>query len=374
MNGAPTPNDPAEPIDPNEPSTAMTTDPSTSSPSIEPGIDQSDDRVTADAVLVALNALDDDERTTVEPTVDGRVVDELRIVLSSVGDVVFAAPPSGLRDQVLTAARARRAPGKPFREPEPTGPATAFRTTVEELHQFLLELTDAEWLMPTATPYGQVRDLVAHLVGVEENLTGLLGEVAPPDPETWSDHLRASSTFMAALKTTPVSELSKRWVESALRLGRLAASTPQDQMINVNDVPSSVAGMLVLRTFEIWTHHEDICRAIGRDLLTLDPSRLRLMSSSLMDVLPVALSVRGDARPNRTARVVLTGDGGASFDRPMATDTEAGFPDVVLVADVTEFCRLAARRIEPRDLAITVEGDRELADLVLQAAGAFARD
>jgi hypothetical protein len=131
---------------------------------------------------------------------------------------------------------------------------------------------------------------------------------------------------------------------------------------------------LVLRTFEVWTHHEDVCRATGRPGPLLDGSRLRLMSSDLMDVLPAALAVTGSARPGRTTRIVLTGLGGGTFVRPMAMDGAVGTPDVVITADVVDFCRLAARRIAPDDLDATIEGDPMLAQLVLQAAGAFARD
>jgi hypothetical protein len=142
----------------------------------------------------------------------------------------------------------------------------------------------------------------------------------------------------------------------------------------VNNTPATVRGMLVLRTFEVWTHHEDVCRATGRSLPVLDGSRLRLMSSDLMDVLPAALTITGSARPGRTTRVVLTGLGGGAFERPMAIDGAVGVPDVVITSDVVDFCRLAARRIAPPDLDATIEGDHELAELVLAAAGVFAKD
>ncbi len=132
--------------------------------------------------------------------------------------------------------------------------------------------------------------------------------------------------------------------------------------------------MFVLRTFEVWTHHEDVCRATGRPRPALDGPRLRLMSSDLMNALPAALTVTGSAQPGRTARIVLTGLGGGTFDRPMAMDDVVGTPDVMITADVVDFCRLAARRIAPCDLDASIEGDTVLADRVLVAASAFARD
>jgi hypothetical protein len=55
-------------------------------------------------------------------------------------------------------------------------------------------------------------------------------------------------------------------------------------------------------------------------------------------------------------------------------DDYVGTPDVMITADVVDFCRLAARRIAPSDLDASIEGDHVLADLVLTAASAFARD
>jgi hypothetical protein len=54
--------------------------------------------------------------------------------------------------------------------------------------------------------------------------------------------------------------------------------------------------------------------------------------------------------------------------------TIADEPDFTLVADAIDLCRIAARRLRPAELAATVEGDRELAELVLADLDAFARD
>jgi uncharacterized protein (TIGR03083 family) len=259
-------------------------------------------------------------------------------------------------------------------EPTPATPADAFLRTVEELHHLLLDLRDDEWSTPNLLVYGQTRDLIAHLVGVEEGLLGLLGDGERPDTTIWNDHVAATSSLVAELRGTPTSALVDRWVGAARRLAAVSTKASPDTPVAVNDVPTNVRGMLVLRTFEVWTHHEDVCRATGRPLPGLDGSRVRFMSSDLMNALPIALAVTGSAQPGRTARIVLTGFGGGTFDRPMAMDSQVGVPDVVISADVVDFCRVAARRIAPRDLRATIEGDPMLAHLVLEAAGAFARD
>ena len=44
------------------------------------------------------------------------------------------------------------------------------------------------------------------------------------------------------------------------------------------------------------------------------------------------------------------------------------------MTDPVDLCRIAARRLRPDDLVATIEGDRQLADLVLAGLDSFARD
>jgi uncharacterized protein (TIGR03083 family) len=326
------------------------------------------------AALLALDAVEETERQAAENEVDAAQLNTLRNAASALADVTATTPPADLRDRILAVARARRAPGFPLTDPAPASPADAFLRTVEELHHLLVDLRADEWITPNLAVYGRTRDLIAHLVGVEENLLGLLGHGTPPDPDIWGDHVAATASLVAGLRDTPTAMLVDRWVHAARRLAAVASELPPDTPMAVNDVPTTVRGMFVLRTFEVWTHHEDVCRATGRPRPVLDGPRLRLMSSDLMNALPVALAVTGSAQPGRTARIVLTGLGGGSFERPMGMDHVVGMPDVMITADVVDFCRLAARRIAPRDLDASIEGDATLADLVLVAASAFARD
>jgi uncharacterized protein (TIGR03083 family) len=338
------------------------------------GISSDTAPATEAAALLALDALDDAERDPHLTRADDTVLADFRQVAAALAEAVAEDAPADLRATVLAAARAKRPIGRPLVDPGKLTPVEAFLRTVGGLHAVLADLTDAEWLLPTALVYGRVRDVVAHLTGVEEGLLGVLGHGETPDPVTWSDHQSATAVWVTSLAHLDTTLLLQRWVRSARRLAEVAATLATDRVVAVNDVPAGVSGMFVLRTFEVWTHHEDICRATGRPLPTLDPPRLRVMSGELIDALPVALAMQGNARPNRTMRLVLTGGGGGTFDRPMAFDTAPGSPDTVIVTNVVDFCRVAARRIAPEQLTATIEGDRELADLVLAAAGAFARD
>ncbi len=364
-------NDRHDDRNPIEPSTAMT--PQTF-----------DDNSAELAALVALDAVDETERPDAERDIDRVAFRDFEKVTATLADAVSEIPPHGLRESVMTAATARRRPGAPVSSaggtPVDGAGATAgetFRRTVDELRGLLMTLTREDWKKPALAVYGTVHDLVAHLVGVEEGLLGTLGYGPSPDPAVWSRHTTATTSTIEELRETPTEILVERWTQAANRLAGIAEemeSTVPDRLIPVNDVPAGPTGMLVLRTFEVWTHHEDICRATGHPLPNLDANRLRRMSGDLINALPVALAVHGVSRPDRTTRLVLTGDGGGTFDIPMAIGGAVGQPDTLIVADVVDFCRLASHRLTPPTLGAHIEGDIELAGCVLQAAGAFARD
>src|SRR5439155_24485433 len=131
-----------------------------------------------------------------------------------------------------------------------------------------------------------------------------------------------------------------------------------------------VDGLRGLRTFELWTHAQDLAGVVP----ATDPARLALMSSRLAAVLPAAMAVRGVRRPGRTARLVLTGVAPGCFDVPLDPSERAGEPDVTIVADVVDICRRAARRADPTVIPVYYEGDDDLGRLVLAAADAFAQD
>jgi hypothetical protein len=133
--------------------------------------------------------------------------------------------------------------------------------------------------------------------------------------------------------------------------------------------------MLVIRTFELWTHDDDIRRAVGLPLNTLDDARLSLMSSSLMDVLPFGMARVGTTQPGRTVRIDLTGAGGnRSFVAALSPDGVPGEPDLVIETNALDLCRLASNRMSIDDIDMRIDGDRSLLRPVLVGAGAFAMD
>jgi hypothetical protein len=129
---------------------------------------------------------------------------------------------------------------------------------------------------------------------------------------------------------------------------------------------------LAVRVFEVWTHTEDLCRALRRQPPPLDAETLHLMTTTAVGAIPLGLLLGSIEAGHHTARLVLTGPGGGAWNQPLQLGDEAVGPSVTIVADALDFCRLAAQRIAPADLDAEVEGPMDLAIAVLRGASVFA--
>jgi uncharacterized protein (TIGR03083 family) len=327
------------------------------------------------AALLALDALEAHEQIDAELRLDTWPLEQADATVP-LAEAVSTEPPSGLRGDVLAAALTRRRPGRPVSSPEPILPAEAFGRTIEEFWALLTSLTDDEWEAVAHQDHGRVRDLVAHLVGVERlNLRWLDPE---DDVPYLPDHVASTRPVVESLAEAPPADVVRTWHEAALALLAAAGEHDGGQQIPFHDIAVSVDGLMTIRTFELWAHGLDIAHATGRPLPMLDDARLLLMSSRLMAALPRALAYNGVTTGDRTARFVLTGPAGGCYDvalDPAGSPPAPGYePDTTIVADVVDLCLVAAARLGHGELVRTLEGDPDLAELVLANVSAFARD
>jgi uncharacterized protein (TIGR03083 family) len=279
---------------------------------------------------------------------------------------------TSLRDQILSAALERRGAGRPVDAVEPAAPAAAFATAVAALEATLLQLGADDWRSPAHPELGTVRELVSHLVAVEQLVVAWLA-TSPEVPHLPSDHIEATRWAREAFADTPTDELVARWVDGAHEVLAAANDADPSRPVLAHDLPTDVDGLLVLRTFELWAHRLDVARAAGLDLPPTDRAQLALMSSRLMGAVPVALALRGTVVPVRSIRFVLTGDAGGCYDVELGVGPGGG--SLSIVTDTDAICRVAARRLAPAALElVVVEGSEVAAADVVAALDAFARD
>ena len=168
----------------------------------------------------------------------------------------------------------------------------------------------------------------------------------------------------------PVTATRTAFAASVARSLALLAGAEAAAPIVLYGARLTVAGLCIARTFELWTHENDIRAALSLPPSRPDASTLTLMTGLAAELLPRAARRLPEAV---TLRLVLTGPGGGTWQLALGGMGSPAAP-VGLVADAVDFCRLVANRTAPADLDTYVTGDPHLAAAVLRAATTLALD
>ena len=301
----------------------------------------------------------------------------LRIAFDAAAVDGASVPPElweRIESHTVDASNPLRHPGWTDPQGPPLSALSAFITTGAELADLLETLADDDWTRRTPVEGVTVRDLVEHLVGVERYVLGQLGRRPRLEAPRREDHWSLATFLATDMRDEPGSSVATTWWSTLLDVVAASRELGPDHEVTYHHLAGSLRGLLVVRTFELWTHGDDIRQAVGRPFNLLDEDRMSLMVEQLMRVLPLGLALSDISRPGCTARINLTGSGGGTFDVALAFGEVPGDPDITLTAAVIDFCRLAAGRVAPGELEVLVQGDNELLEPILVGATAFAAD
>ena len=274
--------------------------------------------------------------------------------------------PPGLRERVLAASLRARDAGRPVPDAPEISAAEAFSRAASAFYTALCFLSDDDWRTPVLRDL-DVQGLVGHLIGVEYDVhRALAGDPAVAD----ADHVE--STQAAAVRQAAGAPAGTRaeWRHAADRTLDLVRSADGRAVVALHGLRLPVRTLLIVRAFELWTHENDIRRAVGWAASVPDPSTLRLMTDLAAGLLPQAAAGLGEATD---VRLVLTGPGGGTWDVTVGSGPPAA-ASVAIVTDAVGFCRLAANRVTPAELDVSVTGDPARAAAVLFAVTTLALD
>ncbi len=286
--------------------------------------------------------------------------------------------PEALEAQVLaralTGAKPLRHPGWGGSEGPQLNSLSAFIKTAAELADLIDTLVPEDWVRATRVDQATVRDIVEHLIGVERYVLGQLGRRPRLGAPKREDHWPVARVAAAKMADETAALVARTWWLEVLALISASGELGPDHEVAYHHLGGSVRGLLLVRTFELWTHGDDIRQATDQPLNLLDAARLSLMINELIRVLPLGLALSGRSLPGRAARLNLTGAGGGSFDVALALGDPPHDPDVTLTAGGIDLCRLAANRLDRSAFDVLVEGDGSLLEPILVGATAFAAD
>jgi uncharacterized protein (TIGR03083 family) len=310
----------------------------------------------------ALDACDDDELAAVEAYVAehpdaAAEVERLRAAAAWLGASGPLIPPPNLRTSIMD----RLAPA--------VTPASGVDAYTEIAAALADELDDPAAPLDAITTNGlSVRDLVAHLTAID---TVFLDELTAPSGRAFpnaAEVVPITDEFLATSASASPSDVFRTWRATSGKLRDVAAAAPGQTVMGY-----SANDALVIRSFETWTHLDDIRRAGARPRYVPDASTLRSMADLSMRLMPYALAATGRTHPGESITVVLTGPGGRSYDVALAPGEDAAVaPATVMTADIVEWCYRFAERVEADAFARDVVGDDALVADLVAAAPAFA--
>jgi uncharacterized protein (TIGR03083 family) len=325
----------------------------------------------------AVDALDDEERMAVEAALTrhpdlAETARELREGVARLGGTATgdADDPAA----VLSAATAARAPGRDVRLTEgPSTAAEAFADQVGALSRVLDRVPADAWDDPVAAYPWSIRDLVAHLVAVEAYGASFLGfEPYEVDDELELDHLAMTEPTIEWWRSRPVAEVVAEWRRLAQRTAEHLLALDAGgfaEPMPLHGIPFGVNGATVARAFELWTHADDIRTAIGEPRDTPPPPVVHRMANESVGSLTFAVAGVDDPPGPSVAHIVLTGRGGGTWTLLLGGATDADVePDVTVVADVIDYCRVVSRRLDVEAIEMTTEGDAALATTLLRVS------
>jgi hypothetical protein len=302
-----------------------------------------------------LDACDHDEAEAVEAHLRecaecAAEASRLRAAAAWIGVDRAVPPPPDLRHAVLARAREARPPS-PFRTL-----IEAYASQVARLDRVLAGLDQADWRR--ADPrHGDLAGVVAHLAGNDATLAGDLGLPVIPLPE----------------RTGPA--VHRAWRAQADQVLGLGDGVDLDRPVRLTSKGGSRPGVLrdalVQRSFETWTHVDDVSAAVGRSQPSPPPEQVRRIVGLAVGLLPEALRHHGISRPG-AARLVLAGPGGGEWTFPLGD--EPGQVVLTIDADAVEFARLVANRRSADTLRHSVTGDGALATRLLGIAATLGCD
>jgi uncharacterized protein (TIGR03083 family) len=256
---------------------------------------------------------------------------------------------------------------------------TAYAEIFSNVGGLAAALDDERAMLPTGCPGWTVRDHVAHITDLESILIG-----RPRTDHTVPEGLpyirNQPGAFMEigidARRGMPLAELLGEYRDVTVeRLARLATleDSQLDQMGRGFFGESKVRSLLAIRVFDLWSHEQDMRRALhepgGLEGVPAAHSRERMLmgaGNELQERL---------APPAGTSLVFdVTGPGGAlrsiAFDgeRGRAGATVPDAPSATLRLDLPTLTVLTCGRSDDPGARsrVAVEGDQNLASLVLE--------
>ncbi len=247
--------------------------------------------------------------------------------------------------------------------------------TVAELGR---RLSPEQWEAPTECPGWSSGDVVRHLAWIESFMAGRQQPAHEVDwsrfPYVTNDFGRLTEIGVDVRRSQPQQESCDELADLAdVRLGQIMALDPlslETEVMGVFGTPVPLDRMVRMRTFDTWTHEQDIRRAVMLPA-NLKTSGAQVAAVQMARTLAFMLARNVEAPPGTSIRLTVTGP--IAFERYAAVTPEGKGADIDALAATTigittdweTYARLVTGRLDVSDPAVLAKveltGDPDLA-------------
>ncbi|MBV1853255.1 maleylpyruvate isomerase family mycothiol-dependent enzyme [Catellatospora tritici] len=247
--------------------------------------------------------------------------------------------------------------------------AKACRHTLDSLVALGAELTDAQWDAATDLPLWTVGDVYAHVVAGEKWMAEGGLPLPPGPPQAWID--QGVAQRRGAGRAAVLAELAEVRAQRELQL--TSGLPPADAIgwwiWSHSPVPFVV--QLTARAFDLWTHEQDVRRAIRRPGGLASPGA-RISRDLILQALPKVVAKGAGVPAGSTVRFTVMGEVPTDFAVHVddqgraavaAADTHSSTTHITLTWQ--GFALLSTGRGDRGRQQVWVGGDTELGERVL---------
>lgn len=281
--------------------------------------------------------------------------------------------------------------------PDPDAPSRlpdlveAFAQTAQAVADLARTCTDEDLAKPTECPGWSVHDQISHVAGVEAWLQGNKDpRVEMPPYEHIRNDLGKRIEYAVELRRGRTGGEVRNELDTVLAERLLALRDPgltDSDTIPGPFGPDQAVTVLLLRTFDVWTHEQDIRSALGRPG-DLDSPAAGVFVAAVMRQVPKLIAKRAGLEPGYTVVIEVNGptaarqgvrvevdEQGRLRGRPISGDavssdavsSDAVSSEVTISLSTEAFTRRAAGRRSVSDTPHDVVGDEATARRILEA-------
>ncbi len=238
-------------------------------------------------------------------------------------------------------------------------------------------LTEDEWRKPSPCPGWRLKDLISHLIGIEELLLDppeVLTSSTAEKPWVKNEFGRFNEIAVDSRRDRLGAEILTEFsgvVEARNATWRLEHKTP-DTEVSFGPVGLLPLGSLLWRrVFDVWAHNQDLRMPLGLSG-DLDGRAATLVYRQIAGLLPAIFAKKCAAPAGSSIALTITGPGEFNYGAKVNDQGRGEFvkasvenPTVSMRMSTHDWYLLTCGRDGREKAVLEIEGDQELAEKVI---------